>query len=93
MEIQNVQYTVSFELLPCDEKFLTIRASELSSSATFCASFATLHKDDLKNFTHGLIQTWSYAKRLSDTEVCAFKLKDHQANSLSAASPGVFYLQ
>ena len=55
-------------------------AGELSNSATYPSTFANIHKDDLKKFTPGPIQTWSYAKRLSDTEICAFKLK----NPLSA---------
>ena len=81
MEIENVQYSVSFELLPCDQKFLTIMAGELSNSATYPSTFANIHKDDLKKFTPGPIQTWSYAKRLSDAaKVRAFKLK----NPLSA---------
>ena len=35
IEIKNEQYTVSFELLPFDQKFVTIMADELSNSATY----------------------------------------------------------
>ena len=34
IEIKNAHYTVSFELLPCDQMFLTIMAGELFNSAT-----------------------------------------------------------
>ena len=72
IEIKNAHYTVSFELLPCEQMFQTIMAGELSNSATFPSNYATIHRNNLKNFP-GPIRTWSYAKRLSNAAkvICA----------------------
>ena len=57
IQIKNAHYTVSFELLPCDQMFLTIMAGELFNSATSPRIYY------LKNFPSP-IQAWSCAKRL-----------------------------
>lgn len=88
-EIQDQHFTISFELLPCDQKFLTIMAGELSNAATYPSTFATIHKDQLKNFPSGPIQTWKYSKRLSD----AVKVSSHkEKNPLSARTKVTKYI-
>ena len=63
--INGTTYKVSFELLPVDQKFLTILAGELSNSSTYPTTFGDIHKDKLGTLSP-VSQPWLYGKRITD---------------------------
>lgn len=66
--INDVEYTISFELLPVDQKYLAIVSGELSNAATYPSSFGVVNKKDIllaTDIERPLIG-WNYEKRVAD---------------------------